>query len=110
MKKANPINTTNAMGKKRKRPKNAHKGKKDDENILSKDLEDDNIRYMMDTKKNVKPREDLKSSFTLKNLTFKPRKYNGSYEDSFKQNPFSVWCILVQEKSVVYLWFKMIIS
>ena len=31
MKKANPINTTNAMGKKRKRPKNAHKGKKDDE-------------------------------------------------------------------------------
>ena len=79
MKKANPINTTNAMGKKRKRPKNAHKGKKDDENILSKDLEDDNIRYMMDTKKNVKPREDLKSSFTLKNLRFKPQKYKGSF-------------------------------
>ena len=58
MKKANPINTTNAMGKKRKRPKNTHKTKKDEENILSKDLEDDNIRYMMDTKKNLKPREN----------------------------------------------------
>ena len=76
---ANPINTTNAMGKKRKRPKNAHKGKKDEENILSKDLDDDNIRYMMDTKKNIKPREDLKSSFTLKNLRFKPQKYKGSF-------------------------------
>ena len=30
---------------------------------------------MMDTKKNLKPREDLKSSFTLKNLRFKPQKY-----------------------------------
>ena len=79
MKKANPINTTNAMGKKRKRPKNTHKTKKDEENILSKDLEDDNIRYMMDTKKNLKPREDLKSSFTLKNLRFKPQKYKGSF-------------------------------
>ena len=79
MKTANPINTTNAMGKKRKRPKNAHKGKKDEENILSKDIDDDNIRYMMDTKKNVKPREDLKSSFTLKNLRFKPQKYKGSF-------------------------------
>ena len=79
MKKANPINTTNAMGKKRKRPKNAHKAKKDEENILSKDLDDDNIRYMMDTKKNLKPREDLKSSFTLKNLRFKPQKYKGSF-------------------------------
>ena len=76
---ANPINTTNAMGKKRKRPKNAHKGKKDEENILSKDIDDDNIRYMMDTKKNLKPREDLKSSFTLKNLRFKPQKYKGSF-------------------------------
>ena len=79
MKTANPINTTNAMGKKRKRPKNAHKAKKDEENILSKDLDDDNIRYMMDTKKNLKPREDLKSSFTLKNLRFKPQKYKGSF-------------------------------
>ena len=76
---ANPVNTTNAMGKKRKRPKNIHKSKKDEENILSKDIEDDNIRYMMDTKKNLKPREDLKSSFTLKNLRFKPQKYKGSY-------------------------------
>ena len=76
---ANPINTTNAMGKKRKRPKNAHKGKKDEENILSKDVDDENIRYMMDTKKNMKPREDLKSSFTLKNLRFKPQKYKGSF-------------------------------
>ena len=76
---ANPINTTNAMGKKRKRPKNAHKGKKDEENILSKDIDDDNIRYMMDTRKNLKPREDLKSSFTLKNLRFKPQKYKGSF-------------------------------
>jgi len=79
MKTANPINTTNAMGKKRKRPKNMHKGKKDEENILSKDIDDDNIRYMMDTKKNLKPREDLKSSFTLKNLRFKPQKYKGSF-------------------------------
>ena len=79
MKTANPINTTNAMGKKRKRPKNVHKGKKDEENILSKDIDDDNIRYMMDTKKNLKPREDLKSSFTLKNLRFKPQKYKGSF-------------------------------
>lgn len=79
MKTANPINTTNAMGKKRKRPKNAHKGKKDEENILSKDVDDENIRYMMDTKKNMKPREDLKSSFTLKNLRFKPQKYKGSF-------------------------------
>ena len=79
MKTANPINTTNAMGKKRKRPKNTHKAKKDEENILSKDLDDDNIRYMMDTKKNLKPREDLKSSFTLKNLRFKPQKYKGSF-------------------------------
>ena len=76
---ANPINTTNAMGKKRKRPKNFHKNKKDEENILSKDIEDDNIRYMMDTKKNIKPRDDLKSSFTLKNLRFKPQKYKGSF-------------------------------
>jgi len=76
---ANPVNTTNAMGKKRKRPKNIHKSKKDEENILSKDIEDDNIRYMMDTKKNIKPREDLKSSFTLKNLRFKPQKYKGSF-------------------------------
>jgi hypothetical protein len=76
---ANPVNTTNAMGKKRKRPKNIHKSKKDEENILSKDIEDDNIRYMMDTKKNLKPREDLKSSFTLKNLRFKPQKYKGSF-------------------------------
>ena len=76
---ANPVNTTNAMGKKRKRPKNIHKSKKDEENILSKDIEDDNIRYMMDTKKNFKPREDLKSSFTLKNLRFKPQKYKGSF-------------------------------
>ena len=79
MKTANPINTTNAMGKKRKRPKNIHKAKKDEENILSKDIDDDNIRYMMDTKKNLKPREDLKSSFTLKNLRFKPQKYKGSF-------------------------------
>ena len=79
MKTANPINTTNAMGKKRKRPKNVHKAKKDEENILSKDIDDDNIRYMMDTKKNLKPREDLKSSFTLKNLRFKPQKYKGSF-------------------------------
>ena len=79
MKTANPINTTNAMGKKRKRPKNMHKGKKDEENILSKDIDDDNIRYMMDTKKNLKPREDIKSSFTLKNLRFKPQKYKGSF-------------------------------
>jgi hypothetical protein len=76
---ANPVNTTNAMGKKRKRPKNIHKSKKDDENILSKDIEDDSIRYMMDTKKNLKPREDLKSTFTLKNLRFKPQKYKGSF-------------------------------
>ena len=76
---ANPVNTTNAMGKKRKRPKNIHKSEKDEENILSKDIEDDNIRYMMDTKKNLKPREDLKSSFTLKNLRFKPQKYKGSF-------------------------------
>lgn len=76
---ANPVNTTNAMGKKRKRPKNMHKSKKDDENILSKDIEDDSIRYMMDTKKNLKPREDLKSTFTLKNLRFKPQKYKGSF-------------------------------
>ena len=76
---ANPVNTTNAMGKKRKRPKNIHKSKKDDENILSKDIEDDNIRYMMDTKKNLKPREDLKSTFTLKTLRFKPQKYKGSF-------------------------------
>ena len=76
---ANPVNTTNAMGKKRKRPKNIHKSKKDEENILSKDIEDDNIRYMMDTKKNLKPREDLKSTFTLKNLRFKPQKYKGSF-------------------------------
>ena len=76
---ANPVNTTNAMGKKRKRPKKIHKSKKDEENILAKDIEDDNIRYMMDTKKNLKPREDLKSSFTLKNLRFKPQKYKGSF-------------------------------
>ena len=76
---ANPVNTTNAMGKKRKRPKNMHKSKKDEENILSKDIEDDNIRYMMDTKKNLKPREDLKSTFTLKTLRFKPQKYKGSF-------------------------------
>ena len=76
---ANPVNTTNAMGKKRKRPKYIHKNKKDEENILSKDIEDDNIRYMMDTKKNLKPREELKSSFTLKNLRFKPQKYKGSF-------------------------------
>ena len=76
---ASPVNTTNAMGKKRKRPKGIHKGKKDEENILSKDIEDDNIRYMMDTKKNLKPREDLKSTFTLKNLRFKPQKYKGSF-------------------------------
>ena len=76
---ANPVNTTNAMGKKRKRPKNMHKSKKDEENILSKDIEDDNIRYMMDTKKNLKPREDLKSTFTLRNLRFKPQKYKGSF-------------------------------
>ena len=76
---ANPVNTTNAMGKKRKRPKNMHKSKKDEENILSKDIEDDNIRYMMDTKKNIKPREDLKTTFTLKNLRFKPQKYKGSF-------------------------------
>ena len=76
---ANPVNTTNAMGKKRKRPKGIHKSKKDEENILSKDIEDDNIRYMMDTKKNLKPREDLKSTFTLKNLRFKPQKYKGSF-------------------------------
>ena len=76
---ANPVNTTNAMGKKRKHPKNIHKSKKDDENILSKDIEDDSIRYMMDTKKNLKPREDLKSTFTLKNLRFKPQKYKGSF-------------------------------
>ena len=101
MKTANPINTTNAMGKKRKRPKNIHKAKKDEENILSKDIEDDNICYMMETKK-YKTKGSLKSSFTLKNLTFKPPKYKGSYEDSFKQNPFSVWCTLVQEKSVAY--------
>ena len=76
---ANPVNTTNAMGKKRKRPKNMHKSKKDEENILSKDIEDDNIRYMMDAKKNLKPREDLKSTFTLKTLRFKPQKYKGSF-------------------------------
>ena len=33
----------------------------------------------MDTKKNIKPRDDLKSSFTLKNLRFKPQKYKGSF-------------------------------
>ena len=80
MKTTVPVNTTNAMGnKKRKRPKNVHKPKKDEENILSKDIEDDNIKYMMDTKKTLKPREDLKSSFTLKNLRFKPQKYKGSF-------------------------------
>ena len=55
----------------------------------------------METKK-YKSKGSLKSSFTLKNLTFKPPNYKGSYEDSFKQNPFSVWRILVQEKSVAY--------
>ena len=75
----NPLNTTNAMGKKRKRPKSLHRNKKNEEIILSKDLDDDNIQYMMDTKKNIKPREDLKSNFTLKHLRFKPQKYKGVF-------------------------------
>ena len=63
---ANPVNTTNAMGKKRKRPKGIHKSKKDEENILSKDIEDDSIRYMMDTKKKFKAKRRLKINFYLK--------------------------------------------
>ena len=86
---------------KKKTSKEYAKRKRDEENILSKDIEDDNICYMMETKK-YKTKGSLKSSFTLKNLTFKPPKYKGSYEDSFKQNSFSVCCSLVQEKSLAY--------
>lgn len=73
-----PQNTSNALGKKRKKPKNTHKNKKDDENILSKDIDDTEVNYM-DTKKILKPREELKSFFSLQNLKFKPQKYKGRF-------------------------------
>ena len=80
MKIAKPINTTNILGKKRKKPKNFHKTKKDDENILSKDIDvEEEMKYILDARKILKPREDLKSSFTLKNLKFRPQKYKGNY-------------------------------
>jgi hypothetical protein len=76
-----PINTTNAIGKKKKKPKNIHK--KDDENILSKDIdveEDMKVLERMNERKILKPREELAhSSFTLKNLKFRPQKYKGNY-------------------------------
>ena len=76
-----PINTTNVIGKKKKKPKNIHK--KDDENILSKDIdveEDMKVLERMNERKILKPREELAhSSFTLKNLKFRPQKYKGNY-------------------------------
>lgn len=78
---AKPINTTNAIAKKRKKPKNLHK--KDDENILSKDIdveEEMKVLERMGERKIMKPREELaQSTFTLKNLKFRPQKYKGNY-------------------------------
>ena len=80
MKITKPINTTNVLGKKRKKPKNFHKSKKDEENILSKDIDvEEEMKYILDARKILKPREDLKSSFTLKNLKFRPQKYKGNH-------------------------------
>ena len=78
---AKPINSTNAIGKKRKKPKGLHK--KDDENILSKDIdveEEMKVLERMGERKIMKPREELaQSTFTLKNLKFRPQKYKGNY-------------------------------
>lgn len=78
---AKPINTTNAIAKKRKKPKSLHK--KDEENILSKDIdveEEMKVLERMGERKIIKPREELaQSSFTLKNLKFRPQKYKGNY-------------------------------
>ena len=75
-----PTNTTNVLQKKRKKPKNFHKQKKDEENILSKDIDiEEEMKYFLDRKNILKPREDLKSHFTIKNLKFRPQKYKGNY-------------------------------
>ena len=75
-----PTNTTNVLQKKRKKPKNVHKQKKDEENILSKDIDiEEEMKYFLDRKNILKPREDLKSHFTIKNLKFRPQKYKGNY-------------------------------
>ena len=75
-----PTNTTNVLQKKRKKPKNFHKQKKDEENILSKDIDiEEEMKYFLDKKNILKPREDLKSHFTIKNLKFRPQKYKGNY-------------------------------
>lgn len=81
MKTVKPINSTNMLGKKRKKPKGSHK--KDAENILSKDIdveEEMKAFERMGEKKIVKPREELaQPTFTVKNLQFKPQKYKGNY-------------------------------
>ena len=76
-----PTKSTNMLSKKRKKPK-AHL-KKDDENILSKDIDvEEEMKYIdkFTDRKILKPREELAQSFfTLKNLKFRPQKYKGNY-------------------------------
>lgn len=80
MKTSKPLNSTNAMVKKRKKPKNFHK--KDEENILSKDIDvEEEMKQLerMGERRFIKPREDLTPTYTVKNLKFKPQKYKGNY-------------------------------